>query len=136
MYNSENNHLFTTDQESYLRYQYTYYFNMSTTFNMSDNKSIISLSAISQLRNNANFAAWKQAVEDQLLLAVCIGIIDGSDMEPFRSPAAMAARLARAGSAPPTAEERIPDMDLTVEQLEEWRKWQKRDSPYKHEAKY
>ena len=39
----------------------------------------------------------------------------------------MAARSARAGSAPPTAEERIPETDLTVEQLEEWRKWQKRE---------
>src|SRR4051812_7577426 len=100
---------------------------MSTTFNMLDNKSIISLSAIPKLRNNANFAAWKQAVENQLLLAGCIGIVDGSDMEPFRTIAAMAARSARAGSAPPTAEERIPETDLTVEQLEEWRKWQKRE---------
>jgi hypothetical protein len=39
----------------------------------------------------------------------------------------MAARSAHAGSAPPTAKERIPDTDLTVEQLEEWRKWQKRE---------
>jgi hypothetical protein len=93
---------------------------MSTTFNVSDNKSIISLSAIPKLRNNANFAAWKQAVENQLLLAGCIGIVDGIDMEPFRTPAAMAARLARTGSGPPTAEERLPDTDLTVDQLEEW----------------
>src|SRR3954451_22217264 len=97
------------------------HFSMSTTFNMSDNKSIISLSAIPKLRNNANSAAWKQAVENQLLLAGCIGIVDGSDMEPFRTIAATAARSARAGSAPPTAEERIPETDLTVEQLEEWR---------------
>ena len=94
---------------------------MATTFNKSDNKSIISLSAIPKLRNNANFAAWKQAVENQLLLAGCIGIVDGSDMEPFRTARAMAARSVRAGSAPPTATERIPDTDLTVEQLDEWR---------------
>jgi hypothetical protein len=99
---------------------------MSTTFNMSDNKSTISLSAIPKLRNNANFAAWKQAVENQLLLAGCIGIVDGSDIEPFRTARAMAARIC-AGSAPPTATERIPDTDLTVEQLDEWRKWQKRE---------
>jgi hypothetical protein len=94
---------------------------------MSYNKSIISLSAIPKLRNRANFAARKQAVENQLLLAGCIGIIDGSDMELFRTATAMAARSARAGSAPPTAKERIPETDLTVEQLEEWRKWQKRE---------
>ncbi len=48
-------------------------------------------------------------------------------MEPFRTARAMAARSVRAGSAPPTATERIPDTDLTVEQLDEWRKWQKRE---------
>jgi hypothetical protein len=80
------------------------------------------------LRNNANFAAWKQAVGNQLLLAACIGIVDGSDMEPsFRTARAMAARSVLAGSAPPTATERIPDTDFTVEQLDEWRKWQKRE---------
>jgi hypothetical protein len=93
---------------------------------MSDNQSIISLSAIPKLRNNANFAAWKRAVENQLLLAGCIGTVDGSDMEPFRTPTAMAAPLARAGSASPAAEQRISDTDLTVERLEEWRKRQKR----------
>jgi hypothetical protein len=95
---------------------------MSTTFNMSDNKSIISLSAIPKLRNNANSAAWKQAVENQLLLAGCIQIVNGSDMEPFRTATAMACRSARAGSAATTAKERNPGTDLTVEQLEEWRK--------------
>jgi hypothetical protein len=39
----------------------------------------------------------------------------------------MAARSVHDGSAPPTATERIPDTDLTVEQLDEWRKWQKRE---------
>jgi hypothetical protein len=39
----------------------------------------------------------------------------------------MATRSAHAGSAPPTAEERIRETDLTAEQLEERRKWQKRE---------
>jgi hypothetical protein len=54
-------------------------------------------------------------------------VVDGSDMEPFRTATAMAARSVRAGSAPPTATEKIPDTDLTVEQLDERRKWQKRE---------
>jgi hypothetical protein len=87
-----------------LRYQYTYYFSMSTTFNMSDNKFQYVRQQVDhlalgnpKLRNNANFAAWKQAVEYQFVLAGCIGIVDGSDMEPFRTATAMAARSARAG---------------------------------------
>ena len=39
-------------------------------------------------------------------------------MEPFRTARAMTARSIHAGSAPPTARERIPDTDLTVEQLD------------------
>jgi hypothetical protein len=39
----------------------------------------------------------------------------------------MAVRSVRAVSAPPTATVKIPDTDLTVEQLDEWRKWQKRE---------
>jgi hypothetical protein len=49
------------------------------------------------------------------------------DMEPFRTATAMAAHSVRAGSALPTATEKIPATDLTMEQLDGWRKWQKRE---------
>ena len=79
------------------------------------------------MRNNANFAAWKQAVENQLLLAGCIGIVDGSDDEPYRRDMD-AVRLIRAGSVPPTASESNSGMVLTAEQVLHWRGWQKRET--------
>jgi hypothetical protein len=82
---------------------------------------IVSFSAIPKLRNNANFAAWKQAVENQLLFAGYIGIVHGNDVEPLTTLMANDAPSDRAGSAPPKATEGSLDTDLTVEQMEEWR---------------
>jgi hypothetical protein len=45
----------------------------------SDDCSCISLSTIPRLHNIATFPSWKHAVEVQLLLSGCIGIVDGND---------------------------------------------------------
>ena len=81
-----------------------------------DNNAHMSLSTIPKLKNNANFAAWKQAVENQLLLAGCIGIVEGFDVEPYRT--VVTNRSLRARSAPPMGAEGVA---LKNEELQEWR---------------
>jgi hypothetical protein len=43
----------------------------------------VSLTDIPVLKSNANYAAWKQAVENQLMITGAIGIVDGSEEEPY-----------------------------------------------------
>ena len=78
------------------------------------------------LRNNANYAAWRQAVQNQLLLAGAHGIIDGSEKEPYRTTGS-ADRTVRAGSALPTAEESTTMAELKTAEKAEWYKWQKKE---------
>ena len=96
---------------------------------MSAKTSKVSLSDIPVLKNNANYAAWRQAVENQLLLAGAIGIIDGSDKEPYREMPgqSVSGRTARAGSAPPSAQESTTKGELTKDEKIEWSKWQKNE---------
>jgi hypothetical protein len=73
-----------------------------------ENRSI-SLSTVPKLRNNANLTAWQQTVETVLLIAGCIGIIDGTDREPHRKEP-VETRSIRAGSIPPAAAESDTDL--------------------------
>jgi hypothetical protein len=96
---------------------------------MSDKTSKVSLSDIPVLKNNANYTAWRQAVEAQLLLAGAIGIIDGSDKEPYRGTPgqSVSGRTERAGSARPSAPESTTKGELTKDEKLEWSKWQKNE---------
>jgi hypothetical protein len=103
-----------------------------------------SLSDIPMLKSNANYAIWKQAVENQLLLASALGIVDGSEKEPFRDdnqPRQEAdGRRIRAGSAAPTTTRTvlIPGTEttaatttarraLTDDEMKQWYRWQRKE---------
>jgi transposase InsO family protein len=85
----------------------------------------MSLHDIPVLQGTDTYAAWKRAVVNKLRIDGIAGIIDGSEVEPYRL--VEPSRLTRAGSAPPTALESETEKELTAEERKEWRAWQRKE---------
>ncbi|KAK4685970.1 putative transposase, partial [Tremellales sp. Uapishka_1] len=109
-----------------------------------DTSNPSSIYSIPKLRNNLNYATWFNTVENALLVAGCMGILDGTDVEPYwvatqvvqvldaagqpttTTVEQVIPRTTRAGSAAPSVN---PDGGnaLDTRQLAQWREWSKRE---------
>ncbi|WVO17891.1 hypothetical protein L204_105589 [Cryptococcus depauperatus] len=78
-----------------------------------------------------NYHEWKLAVENYLLVRGCIGIIEGTDVEPFRQLITTSnvpiPRSVRAGSAVPTPTETIGGEELDYRDEDKWANWRNRE---------
>jgi hypothetical protein len=100
--------------------------------------SSLRLDSVPMLEDVSNYHKWKLAIEDYLLVNGCLGIIEGTDIEPYRATsrptiidgevlAIPIARTVRAGSAAPTGSETVDRLELDRDELGDWNDWRKRE---------
>ncbi|RXK41664.1 hypothetical protein M231_01164, partial [Tremella mesenterica] len=90
-----------------------------------DRSTTIGLESVPILSSQSNYFVWKLARENYLLIHGCLGIIEGTDVGPYRQPTI--ARTVQAGSVVPTAEETITHTSLDSDDEERWESWRKRE---------
>ena len=94
----------------------------------------LGLESVPVLSSIANYHKWKLAIENYLLINGCLGIIEGTDIEPFRrltditnGVRVSVPRTVRAGSILPTAEETVSNESLDSDDEDRWNEWRKRE---------
>ena len=92
---------------------------------------LIGIDKIPKLTSIDNYHDWKLAVESYLLIRGCLGIVEGTDEEPYRRLKDVddqpIPRTVRAGSAVPTPLETIGKRELLGRDEEKWDEWRKRE---------
>jgi len=93
----------------------------------------LEISKIPKLSSIDNYHEWKLAVENLLRLRGCLGIVEGTDIEPYRDLHTIVdgqalSRDVRAGSAPPKGAETISGKEMSSQEEDKWDEWRKRET--------